>query len=219
MLSGDLLSDDSQPVEFREAWDTILAAYADSGEELATYLQSAFRAVTESALIYQAAERSVAAVDEELVLALQAGMQVDVEVLVADVVAAREGVRGASTELQAAILAAARAGKDDQFDQVLEDVIEGALQRLMDANEHLFLDSQALTAALGGLREARVAGAETVDPGQLAAIADQGRVAAQSEVTEMRKSWDRVAQDVFSAFVARLVVQRSAADQTSGDAR
>jgi hypothetical protein len=216
MLSGDLLSDGSQPVEFREAWDSILAAYADSGEELAAYLQSAFRAVTESALIYQAAERSVAAVDEELTLAAAAGTRVDVDVLVAEVVAAREEVRGASAELQAAILAAARAGKHDQFDRVLEDVIEGALQRLMAANEHLFLDSQALTAALGALREARAAGAETVDPDQLAVLADQGRVAAQAEVTEMRKSWDRVAQDVFSAFVARLVVQRFAPDRVPG---
>jgi hypothetical protein len=37
----------------------------------------------------------------------------------------------------------------------------------------------------------------------------QARADAQTELAEMRKSWDRVAQDVFSAFVTRLVAGRA----------
>ena len=55
---------------------------------------------------------------------------------------AREDVKAASAELEAAIRTAARAGRDERFDQVLDDVISAALQRLMTANERLFVETE-----------------------------------------------------------------------------
>jgi hypothetical protein len=206
MFSGDLLYDESQPVEFREAWNTILGAYATSGAELAAYLQSAFRTVTESACIYQDAERALAAMREELELAA-AGLQPGAEDLVQRVLEAREEVKAASSELERAILAAAQAGKEQRFDRVLEDVIEAALQRLMTTNEQLFVESQALMAAAFSLREARTNEGAAVGALRLAGVAEEARTVAQAQFAEMRKSWDRVAEDVFAAFVTRLVAQ------------
>lgn len=209
LFRDDLLEDPRVPVEFRETWHTILGAYADSGEELAAYLESAFRTVTESACIYQGADAALAALNEELALAADAGWHPDVHALAALLNQARHQVRVASAELEAAILAAAQAGRDQQFDRVLEDVISAALQRLMTANEQLYVESQAIAAATAWIRAARLDAGHEPSPQDLAAAATLGRDAAQAEITELRKSWDRVAQDVFSAFVARLVAQQA----------
>ena len=74
MLGDSLLTDDHQPEEFKEAWSTILGAYAGTSEEVSVYLTSAFRAVTESALFNQAAERLLDSMNHELALAAQAGV-------------------------------------------------------------------------------------------------------------------------------------------------
>ncbi len=212
MFTGDLLTDDTQPIEFRAAWDTILGAYAGTGEELTTYLESAFRTVTESAFVHQAADHTLDAVQEELTLAREAGLDVDVDVLIEQVLAARDDVRQASSELEAAILAAAEAGQNDRFDRVLEDVISASLYRLMVANEQLFVNTEALAAATAQIRAARVNDAKAIATDELVAAARQARDAARAEINEMRKSWDRVAQDVFAAFVTRLVAQKGAID-------
>ncbi len=215
MFDGELLSDENQPAEFREAWNTILAAYADSGEELAAYLQSAFRTVTESACIYQSAEQTLTALHHELALAGQSGYQVNVETLLSEATAARDNVKLAGSQLEAAILTAAEAGRDDTFDQALEDVISAALQRLMTANESLFVESQALSAVVTVLRDARVNGESEVGQDQIDVTAAWARLDAHTEITEMRASWDRVARDVFSAFVARLVAQQAGQSEST----
>jgi hypothetical protein len=106
-------------------------------------------------------------------------------------------------------MAAAQAGQRGQFDQVLEDVIDAALQRLMTANEHLFVHTQALAAAATTLNAGRTDGA-AVSQARLDTSVHDAVTAARAEISEMRKSWDRVAQDVFAAFVERLVAQRGA---------
>ena len=80
-------------------------------------------------------------------------------------------MKGASAQLEAAILAAGQASQESQFDRVLEDVISAALERLMAANETLFVETQALTAVATALREARGDGTAAVDGDQLAATA------------------------------------------------
>ena len=145
-------------------------------------------------------------------LAGQAGYQVDVEALLAEVTAARDDVKLAGSQLETAILTAAEAGRDDTFDQALEDVISAALQRLMTANESLFVESQALSAVVTVLRDARVNGESEVGQDRIDVTAAWARLDAHTEITEMRASWDRVARDVFSAFVTRLVAQQ--ADQS-----
>ncbi|MHC4181297.1 MAG: hypothetical protein ACYSWU_27690, partial [Planctomycetota bacterium] len=188
----------------------ILGAYADSSEEVSAYLQSAFRAVTESAVAYQAAGHAIAAMAHELELATDAGIQVEVDTLLAEANQARGDVKAASAQLETAIMAAAQAGKDGKFDRALEDVIRTALQRLMEANESLFVKSQALTAAVTLLRDARVNGESEIDPARVASTTAQAELAAHEEIEIMRKSWDRAAQDVFSAFVARLAADQNA---------
>lgn len=204
IFNGDLLGNADHPVEFHEAWNTILSAYADSGEELAAYLQSAFRTVTESACIYQDSQQALAALRQELALAADAGLHLDVDALLTKLDAAQQDVRLASAQLESAILAAAQAGRDQAFDRVLEDVISAALERLMDANERLFVDSRALSAATTLLREARLDTDVEAPADILAARVSEARAAAHDRIAELRKSWDRVAQDVLAAFVARL---------------
>jgi hypothetical protein len=214
MFSGDLVSDEGQPAEFREAWGTILAAYAGSGAEVSVYLQSAFRAVTESALVYQAADQSVDTMNRELASAAEAGVTIDAENLLADVERARAEVKAASARLETAIQAAAQAGRDGKFDRALEDVISTALRRLMEANERLFAESQALAAAAAALRDARGTGVTELDQSRFEDAAARAKLDAYAEIAVMRKSWDRAAQDVFSAFVARLV---TAQDTEAGE--
>ena len=210
MLSDSLLTDAHQPEEFREAWGTILGAYTDSSEELSVYLTSAFRAVTESAVFDQAAERLLDSMDGELAIAAQAGVALNADALLAKVHEARASVKAASQELESAIQAAAEAGKEQHFDGVLEDVVNAALARLMAANEHLFVESRALAAALSTLQDARNGVGGVVSEQQLATAIAGARGEALSEVIELRKSWDRTAQDVFSAFVGRLAAERGA---------
>ncbi len=209
MLSGDLLSDDSQPEEFREAWNAILGAYVASGDELSIYLQSAFRAVNESAVMYQGAEQAIDTLHDELALAGELDMPVDSDTLLAGVLEARDEVKAASRELEAAILAAAEAGRGNAFDRVLEDVISAALQSLMAANEQLYAETKALAAATAVLRDARLAGDKTIEPEKIASANAQARAEARAAVTEMRERWDRIAQDVFSAFVGRLAAEKA----------
>jgi len=207
MLSNDLLADQTLPTEFRDTWNTILTAYADSGAELAAYLQSAFRTVTEAACIYQSAEHMLETATYEMGL-LGAGATHDqLEDLVHQVTLARDDVKAASTRLETEIQAAARAGREERFDQALEDVIDAALQQLTTANERLYVSSEALKAATLVLQAAH----QTNTPGTPELVAQattQAHHAAQIEIAEMRKSWDRLAQDVFSAFVMRLVAQQ-----------
>ena len=208
MFNDELLRDESQPLEFREAWDTILGAYAESSEEVSAYLESAFRAVTESAVTYRAAEQSIEVMNQELALAAEYGLLFDADGLRDEIREARDDVKIASQELERAILAAAEVGKSDKFDRVLEDVVSGALQRLMTANGRLFVETQILTATATILRDARIGGERNVDDARMASATDQARVEAQATVLEMRESWDRVARDVFSAFVQRLATEQ-----------
>ncbi len=213
VLSGDLLDDESQPQEFRAAWNTILGAWVGTGEEISAYLESAFRAVTESALVYQGYEQSVEALDRELSLAVEAGLEADVDDLRAEANSARDAVKMASEQLEQAILSAAQAGKNAQFDRVLEDVVAAALQRLMTANDSLYIETQALTAVVAVLRDGRVTNEAELDAAHLAEAVAEARLEANEVVVEMRKSWDRAAQDVFSAFVERLAAERGQAGQ------
>lgn len=211
LFTGDLLNDETQPPEFREAWNTILAAYVESGTELTAYLQSAFRTITESACLHRAVEQAIQVLTAELEAAASEGLHVDANPLLTEATGARDDVRAATSELEHVIQAAAEAGRRDSFDQVLDDVIRGALQRLMAANEQLFIQTQALTAVLASVRDAR-AGGQSPDADQMAAVVAAARQAAQEEFAEMRKSWDRVAQDVFAAFVRQLVARHTGGD-------
>jgi hypothetical protein len=209
LLSGDLTSDESLPTEFRDTWNTILTAYADSGAELATYLQSAFRTVTEAACIYQSAEQMLSAATQELGQLAAGPAQEQLAELIGQVTTAREAVKVASTRLETEIQAAAQAGREERFDRVLEDVIAAALEQLTAANGRLYVSSETLEAATLVLQTAQQSGSP-VTPEQVAQATAQAHDAAQIEIAEMRKSWDRVAQDVFSAFVTRLVAQQRA---------
>ncbi len=212
LLTGDFLDDQSQPIEFRAAWSAILSAYSDSSAELAAYLQSAFRAVTESALINQAADEALNDLLAEQMLVAEAGVTIDLDELIAGLRSARTAVRQASNELETAIQAAADAGRTDRFDRVLEDVIGAALEQLMAANERLYVESQATLAAVALLREGRSAAPQVIGPETLASATTIARSAAHDEIVALRSSWDRVAQDVFAAFVARLASERGDAD-------
>lgn len=209
LLTAELLADETQPIEFRAAWETILVAYASSGDELATYLQSAFRAVTESACVFKSSEEALAALLSELRLAGDDDLELDLDALVARLRAAQDHVRLASTELQDAIRAAAVAGQEERFDRVLEDVIRAVLQQLMTSNEQLYIETHALATAGALLRAARLSGTQ-LTAAELDDATVQARGAARAEFVELRKSWDRVAEDVFAAFVARLVNERDA---------
>ena len=77
--SGDLLDDESQPREFREAWNTILSAWGGTGEEVSAYLKSAFRAVTESALVYRGYEQSMEAIYGIFLQRVARGRQLSLE--------------------------------------------------------------------------------------------------------------------------------------------
>ena len=120
--------------------------------------------------------------------------------------------------MEAAIIAAAEAGKNEKFDRVLEDVVSAALQRLMEANERLFVETQALTAAAAALRDARTTGESTIDEARIASATAQARLEAREAVEEMRKSWDRTAEDVFSAFVERLAAEQADANEAKSEA-
>lgn len=205
----DLLSDESQPEEFREAWGTILSAYTSSSEEVGTYLQTAFRAVTESAVVYQAAEQSLSMMSRELALATEVGIDIDSDALMTSVGDARDEVKAASKQLEDVILAAAEVGKDAELDKVLEDVISAALERLMMANEALFVETQVLAAASTVLQSARTEGEKAVDQMKMASAVSKAKLDAHEVVVEMRKAWDRVAQDVFSAFVERMAAEKT----------
>ncbi len=61
-------------------------------------------------------------------------------------------------------------------------------------------------------RDARLAGAGAIDEAELTPAIAQARLEARATVAEMRKSWDRAAQDVFSAFVERLAAERDNSD-------
>jgi hypothetical protein len=212
LFEGGLLEDASQPEEFRGAWNTILSAYAESSAELATYLQSAFRAVTESALMYQEADQAVEAFQAELRADVAAGREVAADGWLAEIRAARDGVKVASARLEAAILAAAQAGRGAEVDQVLEDVIVAALQGLMDANERLFVETEVLAAVTASLRDSRAAGEAEIDPDEMASTRAQAREDAHAVVAEMRARWDRIAQDVLAAFLNRLNTGQGGAD-------
>ncbi len=207
ILSGELFDDAAQPAEFRAAWDTILGALADSSVELTAYLQSAFRTVTEAAHLYQASEQALAALMDELALADGMNARGHLDELLAAAGEARTLVRVTSSELQAVIMAAAEAGRQGSFDRVLDDVIGAALHRLITANERLFIETQAVAAATAVLHEARVHGEREIDADVLPIELAESRVAAESAFREIRKSWDRVAEDAFAAFVAQLVAQ------------
>ena len=206
-----LMTDESQPEVFRATWDSILGAYADGGEDLAAYLQSAFRAVGEAAFMYRTAAEAETALRAELDRAAAAGLNLDLSDELDLLNGVRAEVTAASAALQAALEAAAEAGAAGRFDQVLEDVVTAALQRLMDANGELFAQSQALFALKRALADARLAGRVDLDPQTLDPLADNARTTARQTVAEMRKSWDRVAEDVFAAFVQRMVADQQAA--------
>lgn len=212
LFSGELLKDMTQPTEFRDAWDTILTAYAESGVEVATYLESAFRAVTESALIYRQADQVDQAVQQALAAAHAQGWDVDLAALQAQLAAARAQVKDASAGLEDAIQAAAAAGRTDSFDQALRDVISAALHRLMQGNEALFVETQALAAATATLRDAHTDDGGAPTTAELDAAVVAARTAAHERIVEMRASWDRVAQDVFTAFVTELVHEQGRTD-------
>jgi hypothetical protein len=168
--------------------------------------------------MYRGADQAVAGLSEELALAVWPQTPAEIDVLVAELNDARDDVRVASKELQQAIAAAAEAGKANALDKVLEDVISATLQNLMSANEHLFARTQALVAAADVLRTARLAGEKVVDTEVIASATEQARNDAHAAVAEMRERWDRVAQDVFEAFVERLAAERTVDEpqQTSG---
>jgi len=215
MLSGELMSDASQPEEFRETWGAILSAYVGSSEQVSAYLQSAFRAVSESAMIYKTASRSIDAVRAELAQTAAAGIEHDAAALLTEAGKVRDEVKAASAELEAAIKAAAQAGRGGTFDRALEDVVNTALRRLMAANEQLLTESEALSAVAALLKEAR-AGNEAVDQAQVAATVSEARAEARAEIAIMRKSWDRAAQNVLSAFMARLATERGGENSSEG---
>jgi|GEM_PF-2589188 len=210
VFSGELLADETQPEEFREAWSTILGVYAGSSEEVSVYLTTAFRAVSESALFNEEAEQWLTTAETELPLAADAGINVDAEALLLKVREARQAVKAASKELESAIRAAAEAGKAEHFDAVLEDVVSAALQQLMTANEHLFVETQVLKEAVAALRESRDAAPDTFDEARFTTTVAEARETARAAMLELRKSWDRTAQDVFAAFVDRLAAEQAA---------
>ncbi|MBN2562707.1 MAG: hypothetical protein JXQ75_17415, partial [Phycisphaerae bacterium] len=217
VMSGDLTTDESQPEEFREAWDSILGACVSSSEELAVYLKSAFRAVTESAIIYKSAEQSIHAMNQELSVTPEADLLAGADSLLTGVRTASKDVKTASQQLEQEILSAADASKNNSFDRVLEDVVQAALQRLMAANDRLYVETKALKAAAAVLRDARVSADGALDEVRLTEAVSQARLEAMKDVSEMRKSWDRVAQDVFSAFVERLAAERGAASESGAE--
>jgi hypothetical protein len=205
----ELLIDDSHPGELREAWETILDAYAVRGDELSAYLESAFKTVIESTLVFQSAEREIELLEEVLRKAEEAGLQIDSDALLAEIREARENVKQASDQLRAAIAAAGEKGRAGQFDQALEDVIIAALRQLEQRNERLFVDSHVIEAVRTHVQEVLDADDPSAGNLQIEAIASESRAEATQQFTEMRERWDAAAQDVFSAFLARMVSGRA----------
>lgn len=215
LFNGDLLADADQPVEFRGAWDAILGAYVDTGFEVASYLESAFRVVTEAAVLYRDAETAADALNVVLDLDPNDPVAIEAQSLLDQLALAREEVRVASSELEGVIQAAAQAGKAERFDQVLEDLLVASLERLMNANAALYMETHAVAAVVAGMRDHGATPVNSADA--VRTLARNARDDAQDEINEMRKRWDRIAQDVFSAFVAELVAKRGGAP-TSADA-
>ena len=178
---------------------------------MSAYLESAFRTVTESGVLYKTAEQYIGAMNQELNLADTAGLDVDASDVLLGVKEATEEVKIASDRLHKAILAAAEAGKEGGLDKALEDVITAALEYLKSTNENLFIKSQALHAATAVVRDVRAKGEKSVDQDQIASAVAQAKQDAQTEFNEMRKRWDHAAQDVFSAFLARMSQEQGSA--------
>ena len=70
-------------------------------------------------------------------------------------------------------------------------------------------DMEAVSVRNLAASERAYAQAREIAQADIDASIAQARSEARAEIAEMRKSWDRVAQDVFSAFVTRLVAEQA----------
>jgi len=210
-FSEDILFDESQPQEIREAFGTILQAYTQSSAELAAYLQSAFRSVAESAAIHRASDLAIRTLQTDVEQAQEdPAIRSQVPPIVRELASGQQAVRQATQELRRAILDAATTGAKG-FDQAFEDVITAAILSLDEANTRLLVAARtgkAVTRALEQrlrLRtEARAP--EAVFREQLRELQEEAR----DYVSARRRGWDLASQDVFAAFVKRLVSQQQA---------
>ncbi len=208
-FNEDALFADSQPPEIREAFDTILQAYTTSSDELAAYLQSAFRSVAESALVHRSSELAegaarglLGAVENDPVLAHALPGLID------ELDEAQLALRNATENLRVAVVDAAGTGEGG-FDQAFQDVVTAAQVSLDQANARLLVATRTVDIVTTTLRhhEAQAPEAVVSEEGW-ERLAKNARTSAQTDVAAARKPWDRASEDVFTAFVKRLVAER-----------
>ncbi|MCX7934510.1 MAG: hypothetical protein N3A66_04530, partial [Planctomycetota bacterium] len=202
-FSDDLLDDPAQPTEIREAFTAILQAYVTSSEELSAYLQSAFRSVAEAAVLHktagdllQHAEQALPHFREQPEANLAAYRD-----LLEQTRSAQNAALRATAELRSAVLAAVSAGEAG-FDRSLEDVVTAALAAINYSNDRLLLLVKTIEETLRRWRE----GAEGDAPRlSFAEIIPAARESASQAVEAERRRWDLASEDVFAAFLKRVV--------------
>ncbi len=209
----DVLFDPNQPEEIRGAFQTILQTYVQSNEELAAYLQSAFRSVAEAALLHRDADSLEEAARVELTRLREAGAE-SAEPFAA--LLARTGTlsrqdRIAVEELRRVLLQAASTGEDG-LDRTLEDVVNAALVSLNDTNDDLTIAMQSLRDLARSVRETPDSELAVLE---YDALAEAARGRAEAALRATRQRWDLVAEDVFAAFVKRLATERAEASAPS----
>lgn len=215
-LREDVLFDPSQPIEIRQAFDSILQAYTTSSAEIAAYLQSAFRSVAESAVMHKRSTEVLESAQAEMDALVEAGWPVEEELrpLLAMLQESREAVIEATRELRSAVVASAAAGEVG-FDRSFEDVVTGAVAGLSQANEHLIGTSQTVESVVRELRARRLEGMEPPGAGDVKAEIQDIREKVAKELGNLHRRWDLASEDVFAAFIKRLVVERKKVENDS----
>lgn len=205
----ELITDASQPEAIRAAFDSILHAYTTSSVELSAYLQSAFRSVAESAVLYGRSTAILDSATSEAERLSSAGWQVQgaVTPLLKALEAARDDVLQATSTLRDAVRGASAAGETG-FDRAFEDMVTGAVASLSRSNDQLLAASRIAETVLTSLREDRLAGKEPVPPDAILQRVRDTREQVTAEVNRIRQRWDLTSEDVFAAFIRRLVSER-----------
>ncbi len=203
-FDDNVIMDELQPLEIKATWSTLLNTFAGSEYELSAYLQSAFRMVAESAVLFKEAHILIETVTP---IVDTISPHYDINGLIHEVNENQQDVRVAVDELQMAIKTIEATGRMNRFDRVFDDVVEAMVLNLKDANEQLIISTSSLNAAL--LAVNRDMGNDiSINRSKIEQAVNEARAQARHEIDLMRKQWDMVAKDVFAAFVKRLLTDQ-----------
>ena len=104
----------------------------------------------------------------------------------------------ATSELRSAVLAAVSTGEAG-FDRSLEDMVIAALAAMNHSNDKLLFSAQSIEATLRRWREAALPKPSLTD------IIRHAKETANQAAEAERRRWDLASEDVFAAFLKRVV--------------